>query len=81
MGAMKVGVSLPEDLIAFADAEAKRRGTTRSGLLARLLEAERIREQVRQYIDQHGWDIAEDEVAWREYQRHRSAEEYGADEW
>lgn len=78
---MKVGVSLPENLIAFADAEAKRRGTTRSGLLAGLLEAERIREQVRQYIDRYGWDVAEDETAWREYQRHRTAEEYGADEW
>lgn len=78
---MKVGVSLPEDLIAFADAEAKRRGTTRSGLLAGLLEAERIREQVRQYIDRYGWDVAEDETSWREYQRHRTAEEYGADEW
>lgn len=78
---MKVGVSLSEDLIAFADAEAKRRGTTRSGLLAGLLEAERTREQVRQYIDRYGWDVAEDETAWREYQRHRTAEEYGADEW
>lgn len=78
---MKVGVSLPEDLIAFADAEAKRRGTTRSGLLAGLLEAERIREQVRLYIDRHGWDVAEDENAWRQYQRNRTAEEYGADEW
>lgn len=78
---MKVGVSLPEDLIAFADREARRRGTSRSGLLAELLEAERTREQVRRYIDRHGWDIAEDESAWRAYQRHRAAEEYGADEW
>ncbi|MGH9382454.1 MAG: hypothetical protein ACRD2Z_17895 [Thermoanaerobaculia bacterium] len=74
-------MSLPEDLIAFADAEAKRRSTSRSGLLAQLLEAERLREQVRQYIDQHGWDIVEDEAAWREYQARRAAEEYGADEW
>ena len=78
---MKVGVSLPEDLIAFADQEATRRGTTRSGLLAELLRAEQVREQTRQYIDRHGWDIAEDDSAWREYQRHRTAQEYGSDEW
>jgi metal-responsive CopG/Arc/MetJ family transcriptional regulator len=78
---MKVGISLPDDLLAFADAEAKRRNTTRSGLLAQLLEAERIREQVRHYIDQHGWDIAEDEEVWRTHQRRRMAEEYGTDEW
>lgn len=78
---MKVGVSLPEDLVAFADAEAKHRGTTRSGLLAQLLLAERVRDQVRRYIDQHGWDVAADEESWRRYQRRRSAEEYGADEW
>jgi metal-responsive CopG/Arc/MetJ family transcriptional regulator len=78
---MKVGISLPDDLVAFADAEAKRRNTTRSGLLAQLLEAERIRGQVRRYIDEHGWDIAENEEAWRAHQRRRMAEEYGADEW
>lgn len=77
----KIGVSLPDDLIAFADEEAARRGTTRSGLLARLLEAERVREQTRRYLDAHGWDVADDEAAWREYQRRRLAEEYGADEW
>lgn len=78
---MKVGVSLPEDLLAFADAEAKRRGTTRSGLLAALLEAERIREKVARYIDEHGWDVAEDDAAWRAYQQHRIAQEYGDDDW
>jgi len=78
---MKVGVSIPDDLLAFADTEAKRRGTTRSGLLADLLEAERISEQVRRYIDQHGWDVAEDDDAWREYQRRRAAQEYRDDEW
>jgi metal-responsive CopG/Arc/MetJ family transcriptional regulator len=78
---MKVGVSLPEALLAYADAEAKRRGTTRSGLLAALLEAERIREQVARYIDRHGWDVAEDDEAWRSYQRQRMAQEYGDDEW
>ncbi|HUF79304.1 MAG TPA: hypothetical protein VMR44_10345 [Thermoanaerobaculia bacterium] len=65
----------------FADAEAKSRGTTRSGLLAQLLEAERVREQVRRYIDRHGWDVAEDEESWRRYQRQRAAEEYGGDDW
>jgi metal-responsive CopG/Arc/MetJ family transcriptional regulator len=78
---MKVGVSLPEELLEFADAEAKNRGTTRSGLLAQLLQAERVREQVRRYIDRHGWDVAENEESWRRYQHHRAAEEYGADEW
>src|SRR4029079_18414138 len=37
---MKIGVSLPDHLLVFADEEAERRGITRSGLLARLLEAE-----------------------------------------
>jgi metal-responsive CopG/Arc/MetJ family transcriptional regulator len=78
---MKVGVSLPDDLLAFADEEARRRGTTRSGLLAQLLAEERIRDQVDRYIDEHGWDVAEDDEAWREYQRRRAAEEYGDDEW
>lgn len=78
---MKVGVSLPEDLIAFADSEASRRGTSRSGLLAQLLKAERVREQTRRYIDRHGWDVAEGESAWRDYQRRRTAQEYGDDQW
>jgi len=78
---MKVGVSLPKDLLEFADAEAKSRGTTRSGLLAQLLEAERIREQVRRYIDRHGWDVAEDAESWRRYQQRRTAEEYGDESW
>jgi hypothetical protein len=78
---VKLGVSLSDDLIAFADREAARRGTTRSGLLAQLLQAERVREQARRYIDRHGWDVAEDESAWRRYQRHRTAQEYGDDEW
>jgi hypothetical protein len=32
-------------------------------------------------IDRHGWDVAEDESAWRRYQRRRTAEEYRDDEW
>jgi hypothetical protein len=78
---MKLGVSLPEDLVAFADAEAKRRRTTRSGLLARLLEAERTRKQAGRHIDRHGWDVAKDDDAWRQYQRRRMGEDYGDDEW
>jgi hypothetical protein len=74
-------VSLPDELISFADEEASRRGTTRSGLLAQLLKAERVREQARRYIDAHGWDVAEDEAAWRRHQRRRMAEEYRDDEW
>jgi metal-responsive CopG/Arc/MetJ family transcriptional regulator len=78
---MKIGVSLPDELIAFADQEAKRRGTSRSGLLAELLQAERVREQLQTYLDRYGWDVAEDDEAWRQYQRHRMAEEYGDDHW
>lgn len=78
---MKIGVSLPADLVAFADEAAKRRGTSRSELLARLLEAERVREQTQQYLDRHGWDVADDEAAWRKYQRRRMAEEYRDDKW
>lgn len=78
---MKIGVSLPAPLVAFADEEAERRGTTRSGLLARLLEAEQIQARVRRYIDRHGWDVAEDEGAWRRYQQARMAEEYRDDDW
>ncbi len=78
---MKIGVSLPDELVAFADQEANRRGTSRSGLLAELLNAERVREQTSRYLDRHGWDIAEDDSAWREYQRRRMAQEYADDEW
>lgn len=78
---MKIGVSLSDDLLDFAAKEAKRRGTTRSGLLAQLLEAERVREQARQYLDRYGWDVAEDDEVWRRYQRRRMAEEYRDDRW
>ena len=78
---MKIGVSIPDELVAFADEEALRRRTSRSGLLAQLLQAERVREQTRQYLDRYGWDIVDDEAAWREHQRRRAAEEYGGDEW
>ncbi|MEP7009664.1 MAG: hypothetical protein ABJC13_05010 [Acidobacteriota bacterium] len=78
---MKVGVSLPANLLAFADQEAERRGTTRSGLLAHLLEVEQTQAQVRSYIDKHGWDVADDESRWRQYQQARMAEEYRDDEW
>jgi len=78
---MKIGVSLPEDLLAFADQAARRRGTSRSELLAHLLEAERVRQQTREYLDRHGWDVVDDETAWRRHQRRRMAEEYGDDDW
>lgn len=78
---MKIGVSIPDELVAFADEEARRRSTSRSGLLADLLKAEQVREQTRVYIDQHGWDVADDESSWREHQRRRMAEDYADDEW
>jgi metal-responsive CopG/Arc/MetJ family transcriptional regulator len=78
---MKIGVSLPEDLIEFADEAAGRRGTSRSQLLAQLLEAERVRQRTQQYLDRYGWDVVDDEAAWRRYQRRRTAEEYRDDEW
>jgi hypothetical protein len=40
-----------------------------------------VREQTRRYIDRHGWDVAEDEPAWRAYQRRRMQREYGDDKW
>ena len=78
---MKIGVSLPEDLVAFADETARRHGTSRSELLAQLLEAERVRQQTQAYLDRHGWDVVDDEAAWRRYQRRRMAEEYRDDQW
>ena len=78
---MKIGISLPKDLLAFADEAARRRGTSRSELVARLLESERVRQQTQEYLDRHGWDVVDDEAAWRRYQRRRMAEEYRADEW
>jgi len=78
---MKIGVSLPSDLIAFADEEARRRRTSRSGLLARLLKAERVREMTRRYLDVHEWDVSEDDETWRGYQRQRMADEYHDDQW
>jgi metal-responsive CopG/Arc/MetJ family transcriptional regulator len=78
---MKIGVSLPEDLIAFADEAAGRRGTSRSALLAQLLEAERVRQRTQEYLDRYGWDVVDDDAAWRRYQHRRMAEEYRDDEW
>jgi len=78
---MKIGVSLSAELLNFAEEEARRRRITRSGLLAQLLEAERVREQTRRYLDRYGWDVAEDPARWRRYQKRRMAEEYRGDEW
>ena len=60
---MKIGVSLPDELVAFADQEAVRRRTSRSGLLAQLLQAARVREQTRKYLDRYGWDVVDDEAS------------------
>jgi metal-responsive CopG/Arc/MetJ family transcriptional regulator len=78
---VKIGVSLARDLVAFADEAARRRRTSRSQLLARLLETERIRQQTREYLDRHGWDVVDDEAGWQRYQRGRMAQEYRDDEW
>jgi metal-responsive CopG/Arc/MetJ family transcriptional regulator len=78
---MKIGVSLPEDLVAFADEAASRQGTSRSELLARLLQAERVRQQTGEYLDRHGGNVVDDEAAWRRYQRRRMSQEYRDDEW
>ena len=78
---MKIGVSLSEDLVAFADQAARQRGTSRSMLLARLLEAERVRQQTQRYLDRHGWDVTDDVAGWRRYQRRRMAVEYRDDDW
>jgi metal-responsive CopG/Arc/MetJ family transcriptional regulator len=78
---MKVGVSLPKQLLSFADDLARREGLSRSALLARLLEEERVRRQTREYLDRHGWDVSDDEAAWRRYQRRRTASDYRHDEW
>ncbi len=78
---MKIGVSLPNELVAFADQAARQGGTSRSQLLARLLEAERVRQQTHDYLDRHGWDVVDDEGAWRRHQRRRMAEEYRDDKW
>jgi metal-responsive CopG/Arc/MetJ family transcriptional regulator len=81
MYVMKIGVSLPKDLVGFADEAARRRGTSRSELLAHLLQAERVRQQTQEYLDRHGWDVVDDEAAWRRYQRRRMTQEYRDDEW
>jgi metal-responsive CopG/Arc/MetJ family transcriptional regulator len=41
----KVTISLAEQLLEFADAKAKREGTTRSGLIAQLITELRQREK------------------------------------
>jgi len=78
---MKLGVSLPDDLVTFADKEAERRGTSRSAYLAQLLEADKLRSQVAEYIDRHGWDVSESDDRWRAHQRIRMKEDYADDDW
>ena len=79
--AMRISVSLKPDLVAFADQNARRRGTSRSGFLAELLQAERVRLQTAAYVDRYGWDVADDEASWRRYQRQRMSAEYRDDRW
>jgi metal-responsive CopG/Arc/MetJ family transcriptional regulator len=78
---VKIRVSLPRHLIEVVDETAERRGTTRSGLLERLLEAELVRERTRRYLDRFGWDVVDDAASWRVYQRRCMVEEYADDEW
>jgi hypothetical protein len=65
----------------IADWMTKQRSRTRSGLLADFSTAEQIREGVSRYLDQHGWDVTDDEASWRAYQRRRMAEDYTGDNW
>jgi len=58
-----------------------RRGVQPRLVLPNPFEEAQIQAQVRRYIDQHGWDIADDEGRWRQYQQTRMAEEYRADDW
>ena len=32
-------------------------------------------------LDRHGWDVVDDEAAWRRYQQAAMAQEYRDDEW
>jgi len=45
------------------------------------VETERSRQQTQEYLDHHGWDVVDNEPAWRRYQRRRMAEEYRDDRW
>jgi metal-responsive CopG/Arc/MetJ family transcriptional regulator len=60
-------ISIPDDLLALLDQAARRRGTTRSGLLRRLaerelaLDAETRREEIFAILSRaqpHGGDVA-----------------------
>ena len=48
---------------------------------AAMKDEARVRARTRAYLDRHGWDVAEDETAWRDYQRARMAQEYAEDDW
>jgi len=45
----------------------------------RVLPAD-LQSQIKSYIDRFGWDVAEDEAAWRLYQRRQMEREYGRDQ-
>lgn len=69
----KIGVSIPEDLVAFADQTAQARGVSRSELLARLLESERVLVHTGRCLDRHGWDVVGDEAVLSDACRKKSA--------
>ncbi len=78
---MRIELSIPSELVAFADSESRRRGLTRSAYLGDLLRSKQVRMETRRYLDSHGWDVAGDESAWREHQRRSMHREYADDEW
>ena len=60
---------------------ASRQRTICSQRLARPLEARRVRKLTEKYLDRYGWDVCDDEAAWRRHQRKRMAKEYRGDSW
>lgn len=60
-GSVKVTVSLPPDLLAFADAQADRLGTNRSRLISMALKRWRVAEQ--QALAAEGYRFYADEAA------------------
>jgi len=78
---MRIAITLSDDLLAYADSEAERRGTTRSGLLSELLAEAKLQGERMAPISQHSWPSVEEEAAWRTYQRARMASEYAEDDW
>ncbi|MBJ7608570.1 MAG: ribbon-helix-helix protein, CopG family [Candidatus Dormibacteraeota bacterium] len=59
----KVMVSLPDDLLHAVDVEARRRGTTRSGLLRELAEETLLRRSLRRQTRMRAIDGLEGQVS------------------